>query len=115
MPKPWKTRERSVLEQTTEETSEQKTERELTLGMMDSSLPLIDLHGYTRDSVAHELDAFFGVQKEGTCVRVMYGVGKGILKEEVNAYLKNELTKPNSPVTAYRTDLVTASVVVLMK
>lgn len=65
---------------------------ELSLASIDPHLPTIDLHGLPRDAVAYEMDMFMA-KHPNTCMRIIYGHGKGILKNAVTTFLKEQKEK----------------------
>lgn len=68
------------------------TEADLSLASMDPNLPYVDLHGLIRDAVPYEVGMLIA-RNPNTCVRVVYGHGKGILKDAVTEFLTVEKQK----------------------
>lgn len=68
-------------------TSELPLERQLSVAMLDSFLPNIDLHGMRRDEVAFEIEQFVG-RHPRQFVRIVFGSGTGVLSGEVVRLLK---------------------------
>lgn len=72
--------------------SNMSVEGELALASMDPNIPTLDLHGLIRDAVSYEVGMLIA-KNPGACVRIIYGHGKGILKDAVTVFLKSEQEK----------------------
>ncbi len=60
--------------------------------MFLSTTPTLDLHGYDRESARIAIKDFITdmcTLKEKECI-IIHGIGKGILKEEVQKYLRKD-------------------------
>ncbi|NBS68837.1 hypothetical protein EBT31_07950 [bacterium] len=75
-------------------------EGELTMASLDPSLPFVDLHGLPRDAVAFELEHLM-YRNLGKIVRIIYGHGSGIVKEEVLRQLRLLMEKKESPIEGF--------------
>lgn len=51
-------------------------------------IPTLDLHGYKKDEVFDAVDRFIMKNKNAPRVRIMPGKGAGIVRQEVERYLK---------------------------
>lgn len=67
-------------------------EFELSTASIDPNIPTLDLHGLIRDAVPYEVGMLIA-KHPNTCVRIIYGHGKGILKDAVTAFLTTEKQK----------------------
>lgn len=67
-------------------------ESDLAIASMDPHLPLLDLHGLIRDAVPYEVGMLIA-RNPKSCVRIIYGHGKGVLKDAVTAFLATEKAK----------------------
>lgn len=67
-------------------------ESELAIASIDPNIPTLDLHGLIRDAIPYEVGMLIA-RNPCTCVRVIYGHGKGILKDAVATFLKSEQEK----------------------
>jgi hypothetical protein len=75
-------------------------EGELTIASLDPTLPFADLHGLPRDAVAFELEHLI-YRNLGKIVRIIYGHGSGIVKEEVLRQLRILMGKKESPIEGF--------------
>lgn len=89
-------------------------EGELALASMNPYLPLVDLHGLPRDAVTYELDRAL-YKNPQTSIRVVYGHGKGILKEEVFRFLRERMERKESDVLGFAPEMSGGSCVVRVK
>ena len=64
-------------------------ESDLSIASMDPNIPMLDLHGLIRDAIPYEVGMLIA-RNPNTCIRVIYGHGKGILKDAVTAFLTGE-------------------------
>lgn len=78
--------------------------------MLYKNIPELDLHGENRFSAILLVNEFINDnQKLGNnLVKVVHGIGTGILKEEIHKFLKQ-----SKKVTAYKTDIFNQGVTII--
>lgn len=76
-----------------------------------STLPNVDLHGYTTSEVEFEVDQLLS-ENPGDFVRIIYGGGTGVLGRAVMRYLHRLKGGKNPKIEGFRKDDRTHSVVV---
>ena len=89
-------------------------EGELALATMNPFLPSVDLHGLPREAVAYEIDRLIHKNPQMS-IRVIYGIGKGILKQEVMRYLHARLQQKESDILGFAPEMSDGSCVVLTR
>lgn len=89
-------------------------EGELALASMNPFLPCVDLHGLPREAVAYEIDRLIHKNSQGS-IRIIYGIGKGILKEEVMRFLKTRLQQKESDILGFAPEMSDGSCVVRVR
>ena len=82
---------------------------------MDTHLPKLDLHGMEKLDVTREIDLFLLGQQNSYSIRIVFGLGRGILERAVTQYLKQLKEKKDGPVLAWKKENSGISCVVLLK
>ncbi len=85
------------------------------LAEADQHIPMLDLHGKTREETLFEIEQFISFHKDEDAVRIIYGHGKGILGNAVRQYLNGLSRQQKNPVLGFRVEKAAASCVILMK
>lgn len=85
-------------------------EGELALASMNPFLPSADLHGLPREAVAYEIDRLIHKNPQSS-IRIIYGIGKGILKTEVMRYLSTRLQQKESDILGFTPEMSDGSCV----
>lgn len=89
-------------------------EGELALASMNPFLVSVDLHGLPREAVAYEIDRLIHKNPQSS-IRIIYGIGKGILKQEVMRFLKARLQEKESDILGFAPEMSDGSCVVLVR
>lgn len=89
-------------------------EGELALASMNPFLPSTDLHGLSREAVAYEIDRLIHKNPQSS-IRIIYGIGKGILKQEVIRYLRARLQQKESDILGFAPEMSDGSCVVRVR
>lgn len=58
------------------------------MATLKTKVPTLDLHKYRQDEVFDAMEDFFSKYASAERIRIMPGKGKGIVKAEVERYLK---------------------------
>lgn len=60
--------------------------------MLYKNIPTLDLHGLDRYSAIYEVNVFINdnIKLNNKLLKIVHGIGEGILKNEVHKYLKNK-------------------------
>jgi len=89
-------------------------EGELALATMNPFLPSVDLHGLPREAVAYEIDRLIHKNPQSS-IRIIYGIGKGILKQEVMRSLRTRLQQKESDILGFAPEMSDGSCVVRVR
>ena len=97
------------------EDPKRELERRFFVAEMDHHCPTIDLHGMDRETAIRELDQFIANNISEEHVRVVFGLGTGVLEKAVLDYLNRESRREGSELAGYRRSVREASCDIIFK